>query len=303
MTLAAGFPSRCRSKAVFQNQHETQTGMCAMNQVGVVHSGDSHEQNPGTLMWVSNDENAEFSEAYQYCLAHASQIAIRSSIADGLKRPAAHVRAIVVTQSERNVPSRGLVRDLREFYPEARVLTLLGACCEGMYAKVIDPVFTRNERLYCHQWRQALPAWLQICDAVVPVRTGACRSVAVVSATPATGSALMDLAESAGAVAIWCRDGCRWKMRSIDSVWWDDSTALAVSAEQWRERLRQFSGAGREPVHAWIANAPRGSQVLEARAGGVALTLSKPFQIAPLLALLDSSHSQEGDASAALRVA
>ena len=78
---------------------------------------------------------------------HASQIAIRSSIADGLKRPAAHVRAIVVTQSERNVPSRGLVRDLREFYPEARVLTLLGTCCEGMYAKVIDPVFTRSERL------------------------------------------------------------------------------------------------------------------------------------------------------------
>ena len=112
----------------------------------------------------------------------------------------------------------------------------------------------------------------------------------------------MDLAESAGAVAIWCRDGCRWKMRSIDSVWWDDSTALAVSAEQWRERLRQFSGAGREPIHAWIANAPRGSQVLDARAGGVALTLSKPFQIAPLLALLDSSHSQEGDASATLRV-
>lgn len=276
-----------------------------MDQVGVFHSGRVSERlsTPGTLMWVSADTGSEFLQARQYCIAHAPQIAFRASVVEGLKRPAAEVRGIVVTQSQRTVVSRSLIRDLREAYPAARILCLMGACCEGMYAKVLDPVFTRVERVYCHQWDQFLPDWLRCCGAMVSSHEATSRSVAVVSATPAIGSALMDLAESAGAVTLWCRDVCSWQMRQVDAVWWDDSAAVAVSAAQWKERLKKFSTMDRSPVHAWIANAPRFGQVKAAMDGGVSLTLSKPHRIGPLLSLLEAGQSEQEKHRAGLRVA
>ena len=102
-----------------------------MDQVGVFNSGmtDERRSTPGTLMWVSADAGFEFLEARQYCLAHAPQVAMRASVIEGLERPAAEVRAIVVTQSQRIAVSRSQIRDLREAYPEAKILCLMGACC------------------------------------------------------------------------------------------------------------------------------------------------------------------------------
>ena len=129
------------------------------------------------------------------------------------------------------------------------------------------------------------------------------RSVAVVSATPAIGSALMDIAESAGAVTLWCRDVCRWQMRQVDAVWWDDSVARAATSDQWKERLEKCATADRSPVHAWIANAPRCSQVKAAAEGGISLTLSKPHRIEPLLSLLGTCRPEQAKSTAGLRVA
>ncbi|MDB4807231.1 hypothetical protein OAH22_00095 [bacterium] len=276
-----------------------------MEQVGVFNAGmsDGRLSTPGTLMWVSADTGSEFSQARQYCIAHAPQIAMRASVGEGLGRPAAEVRAIVVAQNQRTEVSRPLIRDLREAYPQARILCLMGACCEGMYAKVLDPVFSKAERVYCHQWAQVLPEWLRCCGALVTPEKSFSRSVAVVSATPAIGSALMDLAESAGAVTLWCRDVCSWQMRQVDAVWWDDSVAGAVSATQWKERLEKCSTADQSPVHAWIANAPRCSQVKAAAEGGISLTLSKPHRIEPLLSLLENCRPGQAKATEGLRVA
>ena len=108
----------------------------------------------------------------------------------------------------------------------------------------------------------------------------------------------MDLAESAGAVTLWCRDVCSWQMRQVDAVWWDDSVAGAVSAtDQWKERLEKCSTADQSPVHAWIANAPRCSQVKAAAEGGISLTLSKPHRIEPLLSLLENLSAGAGESN------
>ena len=276
-----------------------------MDQVSVFDTRmmDERLSTPGTLMWVGTDAGFEFLEAQQYCIAHAPQVAMRASVVDGLERPAAEVRAIVVTQSQRTAVSRSQIRDLREAYPEAKVMCLMGACCEGMYAKILDPVFDKAERFYCHQWTQILPEWLRCCGASVSTKEMNFQSVAVVSATPAIGSALMDLAESAGAVTLWCRDVCRWQMRQVDAVWWDDSVAVAASSAQWKERLEKFSAVGRAPLHVWIANAPRWRQVQAAAEGGISLTLSKPYRIEPLLSLLEASQSGHTKSTAELRVA
>ena len=276
-----------------------------MDQVSVFDSSmmDERLSTPGTLMWVGADVGFEFYQAQQYCIAHAPQFAMRASVVDGLERPAAEVRAIVVTQSQRKAVSRSQIRDLREAYPEAKVMCLMGACCEGMYAKILDPVFDKAERVYCHQWAQVLPEWLKCCGAIVSTKEMNAQSVAVVSATPAIGSALMDLAESAGAVTLWCRDVCRWQMRQVDAVWWDDSVAGAATAMQWKERLAKCTTTDRGPVHAWIANAPRCSQVKAAKEGGISLTLSKPHRIEPLLSLLRTCRSGLAKSTAELRVA
>ncbi len=276
-----------------------------MDQVSVFNSRMMEERlpTPGTLMWVGPDAGFEFFEAKQYCVAHAPQIAMRASVVEGLERPAAEVRAILVTQSQRTAVSRSQIRELREAYPEAKVMCLMGACCEGMYAKILDPVFGKAERVYCHQWAQVLPEWLRCCGAIVPTTEMNSRSVAVVSATPAIGSALMDLAESAGAVTLWCRDVCRWQMRQVDAVWWDDSAAGAATAGQWKDRLARCATTDRVPVHAWIANSPRCSQVKAAAEGGVSLTLSKPHRIEPLLSLLGAGRLGQAKSTAGLWVA
>ena len=276
-----------------------------MDQVSVFDSSmmDERLSKPGTLMWVGTDAGFEFLEAQQYCIAHAPQIAMRASVIEGLERPAAEVRAIVVTQSKRTAVSRSQIRDLREAYPEAKVMCLMGVCCEGMYAKILDPVFDKAERVYCHQWAQVLPEWLRCCGASVSHQEMNAQSVAVVSATPAIGSALMDLAESAGAVTLWCRDVCRWQMRQVDAVWWDDSAAGAATAMQWKERLAKCTTTERGPVHAWIANAPRCSQVKAAMEGGISLTLSKPHRIDPLLSLLRTCRPGQVKSAPDLRVA
>ena len=86
-------------------------------------------------------------------------------LCEGLERPAAEVRAIVVTQSQRISSLAISDSGPAEAYPEAKILCLMGACCEGMYAKVLDPVFSKTERVYCHQWAQVLPEWLRCCGA------------------------------------------------------------------------------------------------------------------------------------------
>jgi len=281
------------------------TGKVAMNQVGVFHTGTADDSVPllGTLLWIGDAAGTEFNPAYQHCLAHAPQVAVRGSMAEAFQRPAAAVRGIVIAQSERSLVSAELLAQLRQRYPQAEILCLMGSCCEGMYAKVLDPAFARTERLYSHQWRQVLPLWLQNCGSLEAPATGRCRSVVVVSATPAFGDALMDLAESTGATTIWCRDASCWQVRRVDAVWWDDSVAFATTAAQWRQRTHHFSTSHGKPSHVWIANAPRHSQQLAAAAGGVSIVVSKPFRIESLLGMLDLTEVDADTSDASLRAA
>ena len=277
-----------------------------MNQVGVFQAGLTAEDSIpalGTLLWIGDESDSEFKAAYEHCIAHSPQVALRSSMAEVFRRPAAAVHGIVIAQSQRTLISSELLGQLRRCYPHAEILSLMGSCCEGMHAKVLDPALSRTERLYSHQWTQVLPGWLQNCGGFELPAAGRCRSVAVVSATPAIGDALMDLAESTGATTIWCRDVSRWQVRRVDAIWWDDSVAYATTAAEWRKRTDRFSSGEWKPNHAWIANAPRHRQLIAASAGGVSLVVSKPFRIDALLAMLDTGQGNSDTSYSNLRVA
>ncbi len=256
----------------------------------------------GTLMWIGESTSPEFSDAYQHCLAQVAQLALRRNFDDALCRPAAAVRCILVAQSTRQQLDRRCLEMLRETYPQASFLNLQGTLCEGMRG-LTDPTFGPN-RHYWHRWNQILPEWLGSCgvasECSQQLSQLGCRSVAVLTSTFAAGESLMDLAESAGATAVWCRSPDKRRVRNVDAVWWDDSVVGPTSSLGWRERIAAFGSQGRTPQHAWIVNAPRLEEQLQATRGGIDLVVSKPHRINCLVAMLARRTSEADSGSVAV---
>lgn len=255
------------------------------------HSTPNGHSTIGTLMWIGESTSPEFHDAYQHCLAHAAQLALRRNFDDALCRPAAAVRSILVAQSTRQQPDRRCLDLLCEKYPQASFFHLQGTLCEGMRA-IAEPTFGINQH-YWHRWNQVLPQWLDSCGVsnalshqITPV---GCRSVAVLTSTFSAGEALLDLAESAGATAVWVRRPETHRIRNVDTVWWDDSVAGPTSRREWQERIAAFSGQPTQ--HAWIVNSPRLNEHREATRGGIDMVVSKPHRIDCLVQMLTSGAS------------
>ena len=228
----------------------------------------------GTLMWVGDTTAAEFCSAVQYCLVNVSQLAFRRDQREALDRPASDVHWIVLAQSNRDWFDS---QPLGDQYPEAKVITLLGPLCQGFG-------FSRSgDGCDWQRWHEVLPEWL----GVEPRAQIRCRTVAVVASTLTAAEPLLELAESAGATAVWCRHPSRQSVRNFDAVWWDDTAADPVSEREWRDRLEAFDGPGRQVQHAWIANSPCLNEVRDAQAAGIESVVSKPHRIDPLLGMLD----------------
>jgi hypothetical protein len=162
-------------------------------------------------------------------------------------------------------------------------MTLLGPLCQGVGFNRV------GECCDWQHWNEVLPEWLGIER---PSRSR-CRTVAVVASTLAAAEPLLELAESVGATAVWCRQPSRQGVRNVDAVWWDDSAAQPASEHDWRDRIEAFAGSGHRaqkgpPVqHAWVANSPTLQQARQARAAGVEFLVSKPHRIDSLLGMLD----------------
>ncbi len=111
----------------------------------------------------------------------------------------------------------------------------------------------------------------------------AASSVAVVASHFAAAQAYLDLAECHGATAVWCPKPDSMRVRNIETVWWDDSTADPATAEVWRERVSKF-GSENQPVrHAWITQTAWLDQQQAAIDGGIETIVSKPYRIDSLL--------------------
>lgn len=240
----------------------------------------------GTLMWIGNPTSPEFHDAFQYCVANVAQLAIRKDLEDALRQPAANVFRILITQSTQRPVDDLRLEQLTSQYPDARALSLVGSLGEGM--RLSTGAGNQLPRHAWHRWNQLLPGWLGVSSDASEPNTPVRCSVAVVTATYATAEALMDLAESAGATAVWCRGADTHRVRNVDVVWWDDSVARPTSSRQWRERLAAFTSPGRSPRHAWIVQTPRLDERREAMNAGIDLVVSKPHLVDCLLETLQS---------------
>jgi hypothetical protein len=243
----------------------------------------------GTLIWIGDQTLPEFQDAFAFCVSNVAQLALRRNLDEALRQPAANVHRILVAQSTRHVIDRQSLEQLTESYPEALLLNLLGPLCEGMRTPVVSAL--SSKRHAWHRWNQVLPQWLGVSgDGREPHKTVR-RSVAVVTSTYAAGESLMDLAESAGATAVWCRTAETHRIRNVDVVWWDDSVAGPTSSCQWRERIATFASVSRNPQHAWIVNSPSFDQRREAINGGIDVVVSKPHLLDCLLETLQTKDA------------
>ncbi len=253
---------------------------------------------PGTLLWVGDRTLDELFETYRFCETRVAQLALRRDLSDAVRRPAAAVRRILVTRTTREPLDGSLLRELTQTYPAASVLQLLGPLCGG---EVTGRDRTSDcHRIHWHQANQFVPQWLAACgggaaESAEPLAG----SVAVVAATATIAEPLMDLAASAGVVAVWCRHPDSFRLRNVDSVWWDDSVTGTMDRDAWHQRMMSLGtrGAKRPGRHAWLVNAPNIEHCRTAYAAGVERILTKPACIEPLLEMLNVAVSERTDES------
>ena len=255
--------------------------------------GESRMEDLGTLVWIGDQDEPEFQEAFQYCVSRVAQVALRSNLQDAICRPAACVRYVLLARTTRRPIDERLMNRLVALYPQASVISLLGTLCEGMRLADDCPVARDESRLYWHRWNQILPQWLGGCSGEEDPAADHRGSVAVLASTFREGEPLLELAQSAGSTAVWCRGADAWRVRNVDLVWWDDSVAPPTSSRHWRRRLEAFGDGQRQTRHAWIANSPRYHQQRQAIDGGIELIVSKPNRVGCLLAMLTQQHHVE----------
>jgi len=230
----------------------------------------------GTLMWVGDTSVAEFQGAVEYCLTHISQLAFRRDESEAIARPASDVCWIIYAKSNRGRVDFGRLSDR---YPQAKSITLLGPLCQGVRSSVAI------ESHDWQHWNEVLPCWFGL-ERPSPPR---CQSVAVVASTLSSAEPLLELAESAGATAVWCRHPSGQSVRNFDAVWWDDSIADPVSRQAWQQRIDSFARFDRRVQHAWITHSTRMEDHREATTGGIDLLANKPHGIYNLLMMLEQS--------------
>ncbi len=249
----------------------------------------------GTLLWIGNRSAGEFRDAFEYCESLAPQVATRIDIDDCLNRPAAQVAGIVITRQIRQAFHETDLQTIRQAYPDATMIQLLGSLCAGERPRPTEPFGEKT--IYWHQWNQHFPTWLRDCGVVSNVAPKPTFSVAIVASDLSSAQPLMDLAAASDAAAIWCKHPNHHLARNVDAVWWDESAAQPTTVNRWQDRIAvfdahdaasRFDGATstdsrkRKCRHVWLASWPRREDVRSAIAGGVELVISKPYEISLL---------------------
>jgi hypothetical protein len=245
-----------------------------------------HDRATGTLLWIGDPSPPELQPAYQHCVQHAAQIALRDDALEAFSRPAADVQWIVVARGNRAPLSKTAFQSLALRYPNACSIDLLGPLCEGVRASS----HSNSTRVAWHRWDQIVPHWF-----MNPSREGApapqvVSSVAVIAASFATAQTYLDLAASTGVAAVWCQSPDAMRVRNVDAVWWDDSVAQATDAQVWRERLRQFDSATKSICHVWITHTAWLDQQRLAMQGGIDTVITKPYRIDALVGTLNANQ-------------
>ena len=250
----------------------------------------------GTLVWIGPTQGTTVEQAFEYCVDHAAQIAIRKSLDHWLQFPADNVRWLVVVKPSRNPAPLALIK-WTEQSPTVRAACLLGPECEGE-VRTGSP-WSHFENMAWHRWNQTLPSWFQVSTA-----SNRSLTIGLIAPRRENIDALMDLLASWHHTPLWIPSIENPTVRNLDACIWDDSAVSSATATQWSTHLKlaqritrldtKQAKRARLIEHVWMPSFPRPHEWDNARHGGVGAMISKPFTswaVNDWLSAIEISHS------------
>jgi hypothetical protein len=229
----------------------------------------------GTLLWVGDRDSEVYRDAYRFCDSHVSQLAHRPDLRTAITRPSSAVRTIVCCRENDSAEALDLFRMICRLHDQANAFLLLGPLCAGSRPSPSETFEVPSIRW--HEWESLLPAHLRRCGwANQSVERP--QSIAVVASSYANASALLAIAASGQASAVWSRPHQLSSLRCFDEIWWDDSS---TSGADWAELLnRQCLMHSR---HIWVSGDLTPQSKRAAIDAGVGLVIAKPGDFSLLI--------------------
>jgi len=249
---------------------------------------------PGTLLWIGPTSHPEIKDAFKFCSQTAAQVAIRRSAAEAVERPAGFVQRIIFSRPTRHVPKPAVIDRLVATYPGADSIAICGQLCDGEGRTGTPwPLADRFAgRLRFSRWAERLPQWLLPCASGNSDAAGASsdglttRNLLVVADRFDTAEPLLMWADSVGVCAAWHRRFVPALHNRYETILWDDSAAMATSAEQWGARLNASGENIQSANHIWMSLQPSIDEIDQAMRGGISRVLTKPVMIDAILTTL-----------------
>jgi hypothetical protein len=252
---------------------------------------------PGTLLWIGPTSHPEVKDAFKFCSQTAAQLAVRRSAAEAVERPAGFVQRIIFSRPTRHVPKPAVINRLVATYPGADSIAICGQLCDGEGRTGTPwPLADRfTGRLRFSRWDERLPQWLQPCAsgnsaaACASIDSLNARNLLVIADRFDTAEPLLMWADSVGICAAWHRRFVPALHNRCGAILWDDSAAMATSADQWKARLNTPNTPGEQSQsanHIWMSLQPSIDEIDQAMRGGIRRVLTKPVMIDAILTTL-----------------
>jgi hypothetical protein len=249
-------------------------------------SGQEDAIDHGTLLWIGDRDSIPFRDAYDFCEACVSQLAYRSDLDAAIDRPASSVRTILCCRENDSTETIERFQRVCGLYRDAKAILLLGPLCAG--ARPSAGELFDAPAFHWHQWESFLPAYLRRCGwANRPVWRP--QSIAIVAASHSNASALLTIASSGQASAVWCRPEQLGSLHHFDEIWWDDSATIGHS---WADLLGRLSDP--PPRSVWISNHVTPGEKKSALAAGIELVIVKPGDFSLLIGRVAAADSLQG---------
>lgn len=238
----------------------------------------------GTLLWIGDRDSVVYCDAYDFCETQVSQLAYRPDLRAAIERPATAVRTILCCRDNDSAKSIDLFQTICRLHADAKAFLLLGPLCAGSRPSPSDLFDVPAIRW--HEWQSLLPAYLRRCGwANQPAERPS--SIAVIASSYSNASALLAIASSGQAPAVWCRPDQLATLCQFDEIWWDDSSTHGKTWDVLFSRLRTPA-----TKNVWISNDVTPRSKRSAIDAGVNLVIAKPGDFS---LLIDRVANQNAD--------
>ena len=258
-------------------------------------SDDSNEMDrpqPATLLWIGTTSHPEIKAAFKYCSQTTAQLAVRRGVAEAVRRPAGFVRRIIFARPTRLVPKSAIIERLVAIYPDADAIAICGQLCDGEGRT--GTAWPIGDRLRFSRWGERLPQWLAPCGSAANIAAAPekIRNLLILADRFETAQPLLLWADSVDLNAAWHRRFVPALHSRCDTILWDDSSAPAISATQWKKRVLDSAPNGKSINHIWMSLQPSNDEIEQAMRGGINHVLTKPVMIDAILAAIESEAAR-----------